>query len=306
MTITKNFYALPVLFVVVFCLSACQPGPRVIFSEAEDMPALASPVYLEEDTTLVFLQDFFKEESLPLIDSVSGPGLLGFQLTDGNKELEITVLSPAIPKVSVATIWISELPYALLLENQSLEEYSFIFEPGEEDHDHVALIGDMNNWDATANILEKQDGVWETRLKIAPGRYQYLLSVNGEQITDPANPKVFENHLTGKASLFDAGEVDPQRNPFLFPVEAGNHSLTIGKENNLEELIVLWENFHLPRENVSRHGDHFHIHLPGDVYKKGTSVLRLKGYNLHGPSNLLFILLENGKPLSYKNRQTAK
>ncbi len=306
MTITKKNFALSALTVVFLCLSACQPAPPAIFPEGEDMPGLASTIFLEEETTLVSLSDYFREESLPQIDSVSGPELLDFHLSETSKKLKINILSPAIPKVSVAKVWINGIAYALLLENRPLDAHTITFDPQGETYQTVALQGDMNNWDATANLMEPVNGLWEARLYLAPGRYQYLIEANGEKMTDPDSPRQFDNPVTGKTSLLYAGEEDPGRKPFLFPERTGTHSITIAKEKDLEELFVLWENFRLPRENVSRHGDHFHIHIPGDAFQKSSSALRLKGYNLHGSSNLLFIPLENGIPVSYKDWQTSE
>jgi len=51
---------------------------------------------------------------------------------------------------------------------------------------HVALAGEFNNWSPDATPMKRQaDGLWETTLALAPGRYEYKFVVDGQWIPDP-------------------------------------------------------------------------------------------------------------------------
>ncbi len=50
----------------------------------------------------------------------------------------------------------------------------------------VALVGSFNRWDTAAHRLELgPDDVWRIALTLAPGRYPYLLVVDGVPWNDP-------------------------------------------------------------------------------------------------------------------------
>ncbi|MBD3287203.1 hypothetical protein GF337_00225 [candidate division KSB1 bacterium] len=55
----------------------------------------------------------------------------------------------------------------------------------------VHVAGDFNNWSTTENplIYSSEKDIWETRLSLEPGRYEYRFVINGMNwIKDPANP----------------------------------------------------------------------------------------------------------------------
>jgi 1,4-alpha-glucan branching enzyme len=60
----------------------------------------------------------------------------------------------------------------------------------------VHLAGEFNNWDPESLPLEKDDeGFWKAELRLAPGRYEYKLLVDGRWWED-------------------MGEANSARNPF--------------------------------------------------------------------------------------------
>ncbi|MCG3150674.1 MAG: 1,4-alpha-glucan branching enzyme GlgB [Verrucomicrobiae bacterium] len=51
----------------------------------------------------------------------------------------------------------------------------------------VSVAGEFNQWNATANPLQKDaTGMWTTKLNLKPGKYQYKFVVDGEWLLDPA------------------------------------------------------------------------------------------------------------------------
>jgi len=53
----------------------------------------------------------------------------------------------------------------------------------------VAVVGDFNDWKPTP-LVKNGTGSWETRLRLAPGQYNYVFMVDGKLVPDPAAPKV--------------------------------------------------------------------------------------------------------------------
>ena len=55
---------------------------------------------------------------------------------------------------------------------------------------HVAVVGDFNQWNASATPLRRlSDGTWIVDVTIDPGRYAYAFVVDGKVEVDPAAPR---------------------------------------------------------------------------------------------------------------------
>ena len=69
----------------------------------------------------------------------------------------------------------------------------------------ASLVGDFNNWDASANPLKKVKGVWKTSLELEQGReYQFRYFVNGsEWHNDEAADKYVPNNVDGDNSVVE-------------------------------------------------------------------------------------------------------
>lgn len=60
----------------------------------------------------------------------------------------------------------------------------------------VTVVGDFNDWSATATPLHQApgDGVWTVTVPVPPGRYRYGFLVDGAQwVRDPAAPPALED-----------------------------------------------------------------------------------------------------------------
>ncbi len=69
----------------------------------------------------------------------------------------------------------------------------------------VYLVGDFNNWAVTPESLlwQKEEGVWEKRLSLEPGRYRYKFLVDGHWKTDPNNDHLEPNPYGGLDSVLE-------------------------------------------------------------------------------------------------------
>ncbi len=52
----------------------------------------------------------------------------------------------------------------------------------------VALAGSFNNWNQSQTLLAREGDQWVSRIDLAPGKYTYKFIVDGQWMTDPANP----------------------------------------------------------------------------------------------------------------------
>ncbi len=60
----------------------------------------------------------------------------------------------------------------------------------------VSLLGDFNNWDATATPMKRdKNGIWKSTLILSSGRYEFKFMVDGKwreaSKTEPAVPNSF-------------------------------------------------------------------------------------------------------------------
>ena len=69
--------------------------------------------------------------------------------------------------------------------NSPHREVGFVLEY--TDVEHVYVCGDFNDWHPTSlrMIGNADDGLWEKRLTLLPGRYEYKFVVDGNWLHDP-------------------------------------------------------------------------------------------------------------------------
>ncbi len=73
------------------------------------------------------------------------------------------------------------------------------------DAKEVHLVGDFNSWKVSTSSLlwRKEEGVWQKRLFLEPGRYRYKFVVDGEWTTDPQNDRLEPNPYGGLDSVLE-------------------------------------------------------------------------------------------------------
>ncbi len=119
--------------------------------------------------------------------------------------------------------------------------------------------------------------------------------VDGEWILDPANPLVEDNNIGGMNSVLKVGEIDPTKLPRIFAYGSESNGISIGFENDVQELIVLWENHRLGADLVKMSGNGATITIPANARDFARSHLRVLALNAVGESNDLLIPLSSGR-----------
>jgi len=69
----------------------------------------------------------------------------------------------------------------------------------------VQVAGDFNNWQPQTSVMERvgKSGIWQTKMKLNPGRYRYRLVVDGQWQQDPYNEKIELNPYGGFNSVLE-------------------------------------------------------------------------------------------------------
>lgn len=87
--------------------------------------------------------------------------------------------APALAVNGVADAVAQRVPVQFLLDARDIPAAA-----------NVSVVGDFNEWSATATPLTLDNGVWSTTLPLPPGRHVYAFVVNGERwLADPRAPQ---------------------------------------------------------------------------------------------------------------------
>ena len=284
----------------VFILSSvlffsCVQRPPAMFPDGHHIFGLASLVELESDETTVILNDYFLSSALPKIDSVAAHSSLRARLSDDRTQLFLIPRNLNVPQLSEVRIWIEGVPYSLVARKSVREDVTFRFDPQGKRYRSVGIEGEMNDWMPEPMTLV--DGKWQITMNLNPGRYQYLLNVDGVTMPDPNNPVKVSNNAGGYNSMLEIGGQDRYLKPRAYTTRFYRNIVDVQLVNYPENVIVLWQNFRLPPENIEKHGNHLHITLPGDARKTERSFLRIFLATEDATGNDLLIPLHNGRPL---------
>jgi 1,4-alpha-glucan branching enzyme len=70
----------------------------------------------------------------------------------------------------------------------------------------VALVGDFNDWDATATPLRSASGAWSVAVRLVPGRHSYAFVLDGVRwIADPLAPPAPDDDFGSPGSVVTVG-----------------------------------------------------------------------------------------------------
>lgn len=72
----------------------------------------------------------------------------------------------------------------------------------------VEVAGDFTGWDKRIPLTANAEGVWVGQVRVQPGRYHYVIVVDGERmLVDPTAPQVVDDGFGGKNSVLDVGSI---------------------------------------------------------------------------------------------------
>ena len=165
---------------------------------------------------------------------------------------------------------------ALIVEAMPIAEFTYKPPAGKEPK-QVFVAGSFNGWNPSKNALKKDaDGVYRLKVPSQPGKQQYKFVVDGDWITDPANPNVNESDH-GNSVIDIKGEMTSK---FEWTYVAANmpgtnehgglHPITTGASQVLPDTVtVILNNQLLAKDAIKLDGNSstFSINAPTDVWK---------------------------------------
>lgn len=252
---------------------------------------LASPIQLGNDTTRVYLTDYFLYPEK--IRKIIPPSNLKLIKEKGKKEI---LLLPEKDMKAMENIRFQYegYTYDIPVLRSVKKPVVFTFDPQGKQYRKVQLVGDMNAWNPENTNLELKDGVWQTTLYLAPGQYSYLVVLDGSKQLDPGNKERIDNNMGGSNSLLRVGE-KAGKVPEIFTDRVSKDTVFLFYQNAVEEWFVYIQNQRLGEKYLISSGNTLGIVIPEDARELKRSELRVWAINEYGVSNDIFVPLEKGK-----------
>ena len=285
-------------FAIIMILAAfagCKERqPELLIHDQIDIVGLASPVYLNPDTTQIYLTDYFMDISR--IDSIYiGQYKINYQ--KGSEKI-IFIANEHTPELNQMKVWIKGAPLSILLRRSDKTKHTFSFDPEGVDYNSVKIKGNFNGWNPSATELFHEDGIWTTSELLNPGIYQYLYVLDGKEVLDPANSDSIDNNIGGFNSALQIGNLNPDV-PHLFTAEfeEDEYEIDLGITDKTDDFFVFWENYLLSEDFVEFDEDELEIKIPVNANKMERSYIRVWASNEDGVSNDILIPLAYGEPI---------
>jgi len=277
---------------LIFIAFACTKSPHPLSSD-HFIQGMAMPLRLDLDQKEIILEDYIPNVSI--IDSVYFEGRKAALSQD--KKLVLIPAGEKIKPLSEMKIWSKGNFQSVLVIKSRKIDYHYSFNPGNRVYKTVQLKGEFNGWTASRTELKLENGNWVVDIPLNPGRYQYLLVLDGAEQLDPANPDSVDNNIGGYNSVLKAGLSDKSLLPFLYldNYEDAENEISIKWNHKPTEFFVFWQNFRLDRQYLETEENELSIMIPAEAKNFERSGIRIFAYNDSGLSNELLIPLEKGK-----------
>ncbi len=206
--------------------------------------------------------------------------------------------------------------YSLITRTKKLKEFTFKFKPG-KNYKTLTLFGSFNGWDR-GNLPMKDengDGIFEAKVFLEPGRYEYKFFGDGEEIVDPNNPNKKPNGFGDFNSIFNVEDDSDKKiflhvdkfekikkqneqyeNVFSFIYENQKDGNQITKQN----IIALADNKKISTDKFFVKENKVELHL-SDVELKKIQTIRIAIQKSGNATNIQSIFLKNGKIANNNN-----
>jgi len=286
---TTILYLFTFLIIMTSCKNVLEKS--VNYPEKSLLVGLASAVQLNIDTTLISISDYFPTN--PKIDSIELNPNLKSEIINNNKEILLTIISDTLPNLSVLNVYIGKEIYSLLLKKSKKVNYRFAFYPEGKQYKEVKVMGEFNSWNSNSMFLTFDGEAWIGKLTMEPGKYQYLLVLDGNQKLDPTNMVSMSNNMGGYNSVLTIGNIDDTQKPQLYTASYDKDIIKIGVEKDCNEIIAFYDNYQL--HEINKTDTFYEITIPKHAKTKDRTYIRVWAYNNNGISNDLLIPLQNAE-----------
>ncbi|MBK7108049.1 MAG: alpha-amylase [Bacteroidetes bacterium] len=260
-----------------------------VFAQQTDIFGLATPIELNPDSTIVFLEDYFNDTNA--VTEIITPDYLSIVRNADNTILIINTNKTILPIGKIDFVAGTQR-YSILVKQSKKKSFDFQFNPMDSIYNTVTIVGDMNAWNPTATPLEFKNGLWHTTLVLNPGRYACQIVADGNWMLDPNNKDVMPNGMGGYNTILTIPGTNHDSIPFITTRNTTGKNIFITAENNVKQWFVLWENTAI-NYSVDEKGI-LKITIPPQATTVKRSHIRVYAYNNFGESNDILIPLENG------------
>lgn len=258
-----------------------------------------TPIRLSIDSTLVNLDDYFPDIE---VDSVRVPAPL---LQIFNKEQRVLHLFGNLNEgLGVAEFYTQRGKFDVPIYRSEKVKYTFVLPPSIQFVKSVAIKGTFNSWNTLANPFELVDGNYQTTIVADPGKYEYVLVVDGRERIDPENPNTVSNGMGGFNSVLDisSGQID-----ICGFVEASHYDrgkVTLHGIQAGQEVIAFFNNQKIPEQFIKKYPEHVDIDFPLSSVSFPRSWLRVYSFSEGCRNNEIWIPLAEGNPVSHYGQLT--
>ncbi len=227
--------------------------------ESATITDIIKPLHLkagQKDTVIV--SDIFYAEEYPL-SFLTHPEI---EITY-NEENRNLILHPAKESSGLTLIQFryGAGEYSIPAIISYVQTQTFTYQPEEPVH-KLTVFGSFNSWNRDNLPLTDPDGdgIYQTRVNLNPGRYEYKFFVNGREVNDPANPDSISNPFGSYNSVLTVSSPfteDIYLHLMDYHEESAAHSITFYLERSQsqqilqkEDVIALFNNSPLPNDFI--------------------------------------------------------
>ena len=294
----KYIYIIAVLLVLVKC-----DEPR------KGITDIIQPVILDEGkTTTVVLSDLFYADDYHLVFL---PNKNFKIVNDTVNNLIMITPSKEFAGFDLLSFQFKGKEYEIPVKLKKKKKYLFKYKPAGNPQT-VNLFGQFNGWDRKNLPMkdENGDGVYEIRIPLDPGRYEYKFYVDGKELVDPENPVKVSNGMGDFNSVIvinkTAGnkqylhlldyKVDGDMISYNFYYETLAMDLTTA-----EDVIALLNNSEVSANHISLDGTKIILKFNKSELT-GKNVLRVVVSKRNTFTNFQTIKLNDGIPFAGKEK----
>ncbi len=198
--------------------------------------------------------------------------------------------------------------YSIPVISKIIEEFTFKYKPLKE-FKTISLFGSFNSWNRGEYFLTDTDGVFEVKVNLNPGRYEYKFWGDGQEIVDPSNPDSISNGMGAYNSVFHVKDKFDLKS-FLHIGDMENEDGTLSLnfkyevEGNFDpkklRVYASVNNQKLTRKNLVVNKRNVTAKLSGDMLK-GKSVVWIAASYKGIVSNIQKVILFDGNPAGAEN-----
>ena len=252
---------------------------------------LYTPIYLQHDTTVVYMRDYLADEEF--YDLSVPAGLRNVNRSEDTLHLVGTPES----KLSQLNFRTKNGMEALTLVKSSLKKVTLRIPEEKLTGEEVRVIGDFNNWNRESAVIEAQDGYYTARYLLEPGKYQYKLFVDGEETMDPTSEVTVSNGMGGENNVLKI-QHEQDRKPGNFGAEYldQENAIRILEKEQLNDYLLYWNNQPINFDKGT--GDELRFSIPEAAGEVKRSYIRVYSYVGDIQGKDMLIPLHYGKPVA--------